>query len=624
MADKAISELIAAERITATDMFVLEQNGTAKKLTGQVLLNWLTAAADGHGGIQSIVKKSTSGLVDTYRITLADTTYFDFLVTNGRAITSVKQTNVSGLTRTYQINFNDGGTQAFTVTDGRGITEIAKTSTRDLVDTYTISLNDGTSETFTVTNGEKGDKGDNQYVWIKYASQKPTEASHSFGDVADNWIGIYSGDSATAPTNWQQYTWFQIKGEKGNTGDPATVVSNVVEYQVSDSGTIIPSGAWGSSIPVVAQGKYMWTRTTTTFNSGSSAVAYSVSRMGMDGSGSVTSVANISPDENGNIPLTAEHIGALPNTGGDLTGELKMNGQPISGLNMPTADDQVANKLYVDQKVKKAAPRNLLDNSDFRNPVNQRGESSYAGKIIGIDRWQGGAGATLVTLADEGLKISFNTANGGTGTQPLMQYVNLSEDYAGKTVTFAARIKGGDVRIYFKGASLSYVNASDWTVIVYTDVIPANTEGFYVGLQGKNKSETLCEWMALYEGEYTVETLPEYQPKGYGVELAECQRYYQIVKYGYGSVKSDGTSVYTVLPLCVPMRKGSISVAQYSVASVRANGLRFDSNKITGATLFDYHKDTTSARIMVEGTFTGSENHIAYVDCTIHLSAEDL
>ena len=31
---------------------------------------------------------------------------------------------------------------------------------------------------------------------------------------------------------------------------------------------------------------------------------------------------------------------------------------------------------------------------------------------------------------------------------------------------------------------------------------------------------------ALYPGEYTAEPIPEYQPKGYAAELAECQRYY--------------------------------------------------------------------------------------------------
>ena len=39
MADKAISELVAAEQIKSTDMFVLEQDGTAKRLQGQTLLN---------------------------------------------------------------------------------------------------------------------------------------------------------------------------------------------------------------------------------------------------------------------------------------------------------------------------------------------------------------------------------------------------------------------------------------------------------------------------------------------------------------------------------------------------------------------------------------------------------
>lgn len=92
MADKSIDQLNAAEKIYATDLFVLQQSGSAKKLTGQVLLNWLTAAADGHGGISSVDKVGTSGLVDTYRITLADKTTYDFAVTNGRGIKSWAKT----------------------------------------------------------------------------------------------------------------------------------------------------------------------------------------------------------------------------------------------------------------------------------------------------------------------------------------------------------------------------------------------------------------------------------------------------------------------------------------------------------------------------------------------------
>lgn len=313
MADKSIDQLNAAEKIYATDLFVLQQSGSAKKLTGQVLLNWLTAAADGHGGIQSIEKLSTSGLVDTYRITLADTTIFDFVVNNGR-----------------------------------GITGISKTSTSGLVDTYTISYNNGTTSKFTVTNGEKGDKGDNAYIWIKYASQEPTESSHSMGDIPDNWIGIYSGNASTAPTDWKLYQWFKHKGEKGDTGNPATLVTKSVTYQVSDSGTIIPSGSWGSSIPMVSQGKYLWTKTELQFNSGDPIISYSVGRMGIDGSGAVSSVAGVSPDATGNVTLEASDVGALPSAGGDMTGAINMNGQPISGLNDPTEDTQAARKGYVD------------------------------------------------------------------------------------------------------------------------------------------------------------------------------------------------------------------------------------------------------------------------------------
>ena len=83
MADKTISQLTAASSITASDLFVLEQSGTAKKLTGQILENWLVSYADGHGGIQSVAKTATSGLVDTYTITYADTNTSTFTVTNG-------------------------------------------------------------------------------------------------------------------------------------------------------------------------------------------------------------------------------------------------------------------------------------------------------------------------------------------------------------------------------------------------------------------------------------------------------------------------------------------------------------------------------------------------------------
>ena len=313
MADKAIGELIAAEKVNQSDLFVLEQDGAAKKLTGQILENWLLAMAQGHGGIQSIDKVGTSGLVDTYRITLADTSYFDLPVTNGKSVTVVKKSGTSGL-----------------------------------VDTYTISYNDGTTSKFTVTNGAKGDKGDNVYTWVKYASQEPTESSHSMGDIPDAWRGEYNGPLAAAPSDWKQYKWYKIKGDQGNPGDPARLLSSSVSYMVSDSGTIVPSGSWQSDVPAVPQGKYLWTRVIQNYNTGSPVTSYSVARMGIDGTGAVSSVAGVSPDATGNVTLTAADVGALAASGGSMTGAINMNGQPISGLNDPTEESQAARKGYVD------------------------------------------------------------------------------------------------------------------------------------------------------------------------------------------------------------------------------------------------------------------------------------
>lgn len=192
-----------------------------------------------------------------------------------------------------------------------GITDVkeAPGSPSGRVHTYVISFaNTDVTKTFKVTDGEKGDKGDNSYIWIRYAMQKPTESSHSFNDTPQDWMGIYVGNSATAPTDYKDYTWFKIKGEKGNTGDAATVKSRSVTYQVGDSGTTAPSGSWLQAVPPVPQGQFLWTKTDVTFNTGGIITWYSVARMGIDGTGAVSTVCNVDPDSNGNVALTGAQI----------------------------------------------------------------------------------------------------------------------------------------------------------------------------------------------------------------------------------------------------------------------------------------------------------------------------
>ena len=124
----------------------------------------LVKGATGEDGssIESIEKTGTSGVVDTYTITLTDGSKSTFTVTNGSSIASIEKTGTSGLVDTYTVTLTDGSTTTFTVTNGKSISSIEKTGTSGLVDTYTITYNDGTTSTFTVTNGRNGEDATTQ------------------------------------------------------------------------------------------------------------------------------------------------------------------------------------------------------------------------------------------------------------------------------------------------------------------------------------------------------------------------------------------------------------------------------------------------------------------------------
>lgn len=74
-----------------------------------------------------------------------------------------------------------------------------------------------------------------------------------------------------------------IPGEDGKDGTSITITSTSVTYQVSTSDTNPPSGTWTTTIPSLAQGKYLWTRTIVKYSDGKSTTSYSVSRSGVDG-----------------------------------------------------------------------------------------------------------------------------------------------------------------------------------------------------------------------------------------------------------------------------------------------------------------------------------------------------
>lgn len=148
---------------------------------------------------------------------------------------------------------------------------------------------------------------------------------------------------------------------------------------------------------------------------------------------------------------------------------------------------------------------NLLDNSWFVNPINQRGLTSFAGVGYFIDRWASWA-------EDNHLNLN---ANGITVTKSLIQGIACDN-----TKTYTAAVCLADGSIYVGTGIPENEDFGVWNKVWVT-----KTEYgviFYLHAE----SEQTYRWAALYEGAYDADTLPAYQYKGYAAELAECQRYY--------------------------------------------------------------------------------------------------
>lgn len=85
----------------------------------------------------------------------------------------------------------------------------------------------------------------------------------------------------------KQFSWSCGKqGPQGVKGDPGTsvkITSKSVTYQTSTSGTTAPTGTWSTTVPMVNNGQYLWTKTTVQYSDGNKTEAYSVSYKGTNG-----------------------------------------------------------------------------------------------------------------------------------------------------------------------------------------------------------------------------------------------------------------------------------------------------------------------------------------------------
>ena len=128
----------------------------------------------------------------------------------------------------------------------------------------------------------------------------------------------------------------------------------------------MPTGAWSATPPAVTAGQYLWTRTTIQFNSGDPVVMYSVARWGMDGSGAVSSVNGVSPDDSGNVTITGDSL----TVGGKTISAVlagKQDSITVTGILKRTASGIVAADAGTDYQ----AP--LTAGTDYQTPIGTGG-----------------------------------------------------------------------------------------------------------------------------------------------------------------------------------------------------------------------------------------------------------
>lgn len=157
------------------------------------------------------------------------------------------------------------------------------------------------------------------------------------------------------------------------------------------------------------------------------------------------------------------------------------------------------------EAIRKAAPRNWLDNSDFTDLVAQAGIGGKHGSVsYAADRWKLTSG-TVTYTAGTGLNLN------GTITQVLEKAPTDGSCFVG--------MASGTATIALSGNTVTITSSGG-----------------------------VIKWAALYAENYTEATKPEYQPKGYGAELAECQRYFlhDVGRRCVGSILADSKVVLKI------------------------------------------------------------------------------
>ena len=190
-------------------------------------------------------------------------------------------------------------------------------------------------------------------------------------------------------------------------------------------------------------------------------------------------------------------------------------------------------------------PINLLDNSDFRDPVNQQGLTEYVGVNIPIvDRWNTDDTSrsyaiepTVALFEGVGLRCNYESSTSMELRSGLVYQIVNKSRLTGKTnFTLAAKIfVEGVERVMVKSGDISegniYLSVNELGLMNFEEMDDSSGNYKFEVMAGSTIPDAKIVWAALYEGAYTEDTLPEYKTKDRLAELAECYRYYRVFNF---------------------------------------------------------------------------------------------
>lgn len=260
-------------------------------------------------GIKAVSQVDVIDLTDGYSVVLTNDNYTFLGTTNSVNGTQTTTTQVMALCGSEQVSCTVGNitcpTGISAVSDGKSLQPtITITATSALTKSGTITIPiviDGDitiNKTFSYSIAFKGATGQNgtsvtvsstsvTYQVGTSGTNKPTgEWSATVPNVPNGqflWTKTVVKYSDGKSTEAYSVSYKGTNGTNGSNGISVTVSSTSVTYQTGTSGTTPPTGTWSPTVPNVANGQYLWTKTVVKYSDGKSTESYSVSYKGTNG-----------------------------------------------------------------------------------------------------------------------------------------------------------------------------------------------------------------------------------------------------------------------------------------------------------------------------------------------------